>query len=102
MATPEGNFKKNLINKIKKEFPGCIVKKLEADYDNGVPDILILYKDKWATLEAKKDKGEVTKERKNKLAQDYYVAKMNEMSYSSYVYPENQKEVLNALKVHFQ
>lgn len=102
MATPEGNFKKNLIAKIKREFPGCIVKKLEADYDNGVPDILILHGDKWATLEAKKDKKEVTKERKNKLAQDYYVEKMNKMSYSSYVYPENEKEVLNELKVHFQ
>ena len=102
MATPEGNFKKKLIKDIKKEFPGCIVTKLEADYCNGIPDILILHKDKWATLEAKKNKGEVTKERENKLAQDHYVAKMNSMGYSSYVYPENKEEVLNELKVHFQ
>ena len=102
MATPEGSFKKRLITAIKKEIPGCIVTKLEADYIEGIPDILILHKDKWATLEAKKDKGEVTKPRPNKLQQDYYVATMDQMSFSRYVYPENQEEVLNELKLHFQ
>ena len=102
MATTEGNFKKNLIKKIKKEFPDCIITKLEADHTNGLPDVLILRGSKWATLEAKADESEVGKERKNKLAQDYYVAKMNNMSYSSYVYPQNEKEVLDELKVHFQ
>jgi hypothetical protein len=100
--TPEGRFKEKLIKDIEKEFPGCIVTKLEADYKNGIPDVLILHKNKWASLECKKDKNEVTKERPNKLAQDHYVSTMDNMSFSRYVYPENKKEVLNELKVHFQ
>ena len=99
--TPEGNFKEKLIKDIKKEIPGCIVTKLEADFNNGIPDILILHKDKWATLEAKKDKNEVTKPRRNKMAQDHYVASMDAMSFSRYVYPENKEEVLDELQQAF-
>ena len=102
MGTPEGNFKKKLIKDLEKEFPDSIITKLEADYKNGIPDILILHKDKWATLEAKPTKADVTNERQNKLAQDHYVARMNSMGYSSYIYPENKQEVLNELKIHFQ
>lgn len=102
MATPEGGFKSRLIKRIKNEFPGCIVTKLETDYTEGLPDVLILHKNKWATLEAKKNKSEVTKPRPNKRQQDYYVATMDKMSFSRYVYPENQEEVLNELRLHFQ
>lgn len=101
MATPEGTFKKKLIGELEKEFPDCIVTKLEADFKAGIPDILIVDGPRWATLEAKKSKADVTKERPNKASQDYYVTRMNNMSYSSYVYPENKEEVLNELKVHF-
>lgn len=101
MATPEGTFKTKLIGEIEKEFPDCIVTKLEADFKAGIPDILIVNGKQWVTLEAKKSKADVTKQRRNKDAQDYYVARMNKMSYSSYVYPENKEEVLNELKVFF-
>lgn len=102
MATPEGNFKSKLIKDIEREIPGCIVTKLEADQKEGIPDILILHENKWATLEAKKNKSEVTKSRPNKRQQDYYVMTMDKMSFSRYVYPENKQEVLNELKIHFQ
>lgn len=102
MATPEGNFKKNFINKLEKEFPDAIITKLEADLKNGIPDILILHKDRWATLEAKASEAKVHEKRRNKLSQDYYVSRMNRMSYSSYVYPENERKVLDELKDHFQ
>jgi len=100
--TPEGKFKEKLIGEIEKELPGCIVTKLEADFKNGIPDILILYNGKWATLEAKKDISEVTKQRPNKMAQDNYVATMDKMSFSRYVYPQNKKEIIDELKLHFQ
>lgn len=100
--TPEGNFKEKLIKDIEKEFPGCIVTKLEADFKNGIPDVLVLHKDKWATLECKKNEKEVYKQRPNKMAQDHYVSSMDKMSFSRYVYPENKEEVLNELKIHFQ
>lgn len=102
MATPEGNFKKKLITEIEKRFDGCITMKLETDYKEGLPDLIILHKDKWATLETKKNRAEITKPRPNKLQQDYYVATMDKMSFSRYVCPENKEEVLNELELHFQ
>ena len=101
MATPEGTFKSKLIDDLEKEFPECIVTKLEADFKAGIPDILIVNGNQWATLEAKASKADVTKQRRNKYAQDYYVEKMNKMSFSSYIYPENKEEVLHELKVFF-
>lgn len=99
MATPEGRFKSKFIKNLEETFPDCIVTKLEADFKAGIPDILIVRGKRWATLEAKASKADVTKPRQNKDAQDYYVGKMNKMSFSSYVYPENEQEVLNELKV---
>lgn len=102
MATPEGNFKSKLIQKLEKKYPDFIITKLEADLKNGIPDIVIFGdKNRWATLEAKKSKEEVTKSRPNKRAQDYYVSKMGKMGYSSYVYPENEEEVLSELEDYF-
>jgi len=102
MATPEGKFKAKLIEKLEERYPDFIITKLEADLKNGIPDIVILGdKKRWATLEAKKNKEEVTKPRRNKKAQDYYVSKMGKMGYSSYVYPENEEEVLSELEDYF-
>lgn len=66
--------------------------KLDSSYIQGIPDLLILYKDKWATLECKKSAN--ASKRPN---QNYYVDKMNEMSFSRFIYPENKEEVLNEL-----
>ena len=74
-------------------FPGCIVTKLDSGDIQGIPDLLVLYKNKWATLENKKSKD--APKRPN---QEYYVEKMNDMSFSRFIYPENKDEVLNELK----
>jgi len=102
MATPEGNFKSKLIEKLEKRYPNFVITKLEADLKNGIPDIVILGdKKRWATLEAKKSKKDVTKPRTNKRSQDYYVSTMSKMGYSSYIYPENEEEVLRELEDYF-
>ena len=62
----------------------------------GIPDLLILYKNKWASLECKKSAGS-----KKQANQSYYVNKMNEMSFSRFVYPENKEEVLHELQQSF-
>lgn len=93
----ESKFQSNLIKKIKKMFIDCIVMKTDPSYIQGIPDILILYKDKWASLECKKFAGA------NKQPnQDYYVGLLNKMSFSRFIYPENEKEVLDELQQTFR
>ena len=88
----ESKFQSNLIKKIKKLFPGSIVLKNDPTYIQGIPDLLVLYKDKWASLEVKRSAG--ASHRPN---QDYYVNKMNKMSFSRFIFPENETEVLTDL-----
>jgi hypothetical protein len=51
----ESKFQANLIKEIKTTFPGCVVLKNDSSYLQGIPDLSIFYKDKWAMLEVKKD-----------------------------------------------
>ena len=89
----ESKFQAELKKELKKMFPGCIVTKLDSSDIQGIPDLLVLYKNKWATLENKRSKN--SPKRPN---QEYYVEKMNDMSFSRFIYPENKDEVLNELK----
>ena len=93
----ESKFQADLKKELKQMFPGCIVTKLDSSDIQGIPDLLILYKNKWATLENKRSKN-ATK-RPN---QEYYVNKMNEMSFSRFIFPENKEEVLNELREAFK
>lgn len=93
----ESKFQSGLKDELKARFPGCIVTKLDSSNIQGVPDLLILYKDKWATLECKKSANA-----KRQPNQEYYVDKMNEMSFSRFVCPENKEEVLDELQSAFQ
>ena len=92
----ESEFQKNLKKELKTRFPGCIVTKLDSGDIQGIPDLLILYKNKWATLENKK-----SAKASHQPNQDYYVEKMDEMSFSRFIYPENKEQVLNELETAF-
>ena len=93
----ESKFQAELKKELKQMFPGCIVTKLDSGDIQGIPDLLVLYKNKWATLENKRSKD--ASKRPN---QEYYVEKMNEMSFSRFIYPENKEEVLNELRETFE
>ena len=93
----EKKFQKQLIDELKKMFKDCIILKNDSGYKQGIPDLLILFKDKWAALEIKRN-GKAS-HRPNK---DYYVDKMNRMSFSRFIYPENKEEVLNELQETFK
>ena len=93
----ESKFQADLKKELKQMFPGCIITKLDSSDIQGIPDLLILYKNKWATLENKRSKN-ATK-RPN---QEYYVEKMNDMSFSRFIYPENKEEILNELRETFE
>lgn len=91
----ESGFQDGLIDTIKEMFPGSMVFKMEQV--QGLPDLLILYKAKWASLECKK-----SAKAKKQPNQDYYIGVMNEMSFSRFIYPENKEEVLNELQSALQ
>lgn len=90
----ESGFQDRLKKDIETMFPGSMVFKMEQR--QGIPDLLILYGDRWASLECKKE--EKAKRQPN---QEYYVGKMNEMSFSRFVYSENREEVLSELQEAF-
>ncbi len=93
----ERDFQSNLIKELKDRFPGCMVTKLDSSHIQGIPDLLVLYRDRWATLECKKS-SKATR-RPN---QEYYVKTMDDMSFSRFIYPENKEEVLNDLQQAFE
>lgn len=88
----ENSFQSKLKKELKERYPGCIVTKLDSSDIQGIPDLLVLYKNKWATLENKRSKK--AKKRPN---QEYYVQVMNDMSFSRFIYPENKEQVLSEL-----
>lgn len=92
----ENKFKTNLIRDIEAMLPGCIITHLDPNEIQGIPDLLILFRDKWAVLEGKK--SATASARPN---QPYYVDLMNSMSFAAFIYPENKDEVLDALYSHF-
>lgn len=92
----ESAFQKDLKKELKTMFPGSIVTKLDSSCIQGIPDLIVLYKNKWATLENKRSSKD-----SHQPNQDYYVEKMNNMSFSRFIYPENKDDVLDELKKLF-
>lgn len=92
----ENSYQSTVIQKLELMFPGCIIQKEDPEYIQGIPDLLILNKDKWASLECKKSENEP-----HQPNQDYYVDKMNDMSFSRFIFPENEEEVLDELFLFF-
>lgn len=92
----ENRFKTKLVNEIKEMLPGCMVLHLDPNEIQGIPDLLILYKNRWGCLEGKK-----TANATHRPNQDYYVNLMNDMSFAAFIYPENKDEVLEELYLYF-
>lgn len=93
----ENKFQSDLIKELKTRFAGCIVTKLDSAHIQGIPDLLILYKNKWATLECKKNLKASTRPN-----QKYYVDLMNAMSFSRFICPENKEAILDELQQSFK
>lgn len=96
MAKLESKFQKELMDKIRDQYPGCVILKNDSSYIQGFPDWTILYKDKWAVLETKRSKNAARQPN-----QEYYVNKLNDMSFSRFVFPENSDDVLEEISKYF-
>ena len=93
----ESVFQSKLIKELQTRFPGCIVLKNDPDYIQGFPDLLILFEDRWAVLECKKDADAPFEPN-----QEYYLEKLGQMSYANVIYPEIKEDVLYELQSAFQ
>lgn len=89
----ESNFQKSIKKELKDRFPGCYVLKNDANCIQGIPDLTILYKDKWAMLEVKKNK-----KAPHQPNQDIHVKQLNEMSFAAFIFPENKESIFNDLE----
>lgn len=91
----ESGFQDRLTKELKAMFPGCMTFKMEQI--QGIPDLLVLYKNKWAFLECKKNASA-----KKQPNQDYYVNLLDNMSFARFISPENKEEVLSELHQAFR
>lgn len=97
MSKLESKFQKEFIDEAKSRYPGCVALKNDSSYIQGFPDWTLLYKDKWAVLEMKKERGA-----RKQPNQEYYVNMLDGMSFSRFVYPENKDQVFSELDVYFK
>lgn len=93
MTKREADYQSILIARLEHEFPGCFVMKNDEQYRQGVPDLTVLYGERWAVLEVKR--SEKSPHRPN---QGYYIDMLNAMGFAAFVYPENEDEVFDALQ----
>lgn len=92
----EATYQAGLIKRIENLIPGCVVLKNDPRDVQGIPDLLVLYKDKWAMLEVK-----ISHSSQVQPNQMYYIETLGAMSYTSFINPDNEGEVLNELQHAF-
>ena len=93
----ESEFQADLIKTLENRFPGWIVLKNDSSYKQGIPDLSVFYGNHWAALENK-----LEEDSSHQPNQDWYVNKMNDMSFARIVYPGNVEEVLDEMERSFQ
>lgn len=92
----ENAYQAELIKKLRNRFPGCFILKNDANYMQGVPDLLVLYGARWAMLEVKASRDEPFQPN-----QEWYLDQLDEMSFAACIYPENEEEIMSALQSAF-
>jgi len=90
----ESDFQSKLILRLRElvEPDGYVIKADFSAYIQGFPDILVIYKGRWAFLECKKSSA--ASYRPN---QEYYVDDLNRLSFASFIHPGNEDEVIDEL-----
>lgn len=92
----EAAYQSKLIKKLRDVFPGCVILKNDAQYQQGILDLTLLWQRYWAMLEVKASAGAA-----HQPNQDYFVEQLDSMSFAAFIYPENEEEVLIALQEAF-
>jgi len=92
----ETKYQNDLVKKLMKLFPGAIITKGDPQQNQGFPDLIIFWRDRWAALEVKQSAS--SPQQPN---QEYFVGTMNNMSFAAFIYPENERQVLDDLQQAF-
>lgn len=87
----ESKFQADLIKELRDL--GFVVLKNDANYLQGVPDLLLLFEDWWGMLEVKKNRNA-----RRQPNQAYYVDLFDSMSFAAVIFPENKEEIIDAIQ----
>ena len=96
----ERDYQRHVIPTVKGLFPKgeCDVIKNNAGYRQGIPDLTIFLPCLWGWLEVK-----VSATAPQEPNQEWYIDWANRIGqFASFIYPENEKEVLDALVQAYQ
>lgn len=97
----ERDYQPTVIKRIYQMFnDDVVVLKNDSSYLQGVPDLIVLYRDRWALLEVKPKMPKSSRDYQPN--QEYYIEKFDEWSFAAMICPENQEEVLYDLQRSFQ
>ena len=89
----ESKFQSKLIRQLKEKYPGSVVFKTDPRQIQGFRDLIILHGKHWGALEYKR-----SEDAKHQPNQDYWVNRLNKMSFASFIFPKNKEEVLRGLQ----
>lgn len=92
--TGRTGYKVKLKKTLTARFPGCFFMDNDPnDSHQGIPDLTVYWNGRWGMLETKA--GSKSAQQPN---QAYWVDHYNQLGFASFIYPENEEEVLNALQ----
>lgn len=98
MFQDESSYQEYLIPKIYECLPGrkiidTIVIITDPVYTQGIPDLLVLHRGKWAFLEVK-----LTERSKMQPNQQWWLDNWGKWTFTAIIHPGNEEEVLRALQ----
>lgn len=92
----EGAYQNHVIKRLVQTYPGCMVLKNDPVYIQGIPDLIFLIEDFWGMLEVK-----ISARAHKQPNQEFYINKLNQMSYADFIYPECEESVFNDIQQAF-
>lgn len=92
----ESKYQRELTKRLYDYLPGCVVIQNDPTRIQGIPDLLILWENRWAMLEVKRSSMENFQPN-----QEHYAIVFDKMSFAAFIFPENELEVIGALQSAF-
>lgn len=97
----ERQYQAHLIKKIERVVPDCIVLKNDSSYRQGIPDLIVLYGQRYAMLEVKR-KPPRPGTSDFEPNQEWYIDLFSDWAFGACIFPENEEEVLREIQSALQ